>query len=287
MNALRSWDHQPRLYEQVFELLDTGFPGISQHVSKAARLGLDWRRVSTPFVVFEGATAAAHAGLLELPMVLDGREQLVAGVHAVCTRPEHRGQGHFRRVMEAALDHAAARYRSVLLIGEPGLYERFGFRWVREHVFRAPASPAKSAGRFRPLEIDSSDDVTLLDRLLAGRTAVSRLAGVVREKGVFQFNSLSRLPAYSQELDAAVSMQLDNRTLKLFDVVAAAIPSLVDITARIPEPIDQVLIHFSPDRLRAEATPEPCVFEGDSYLMVKGPFPPEGRPFMLPPTARC
>ena len=41
-------------------------------------------------------------GVLEIPLVLEGKRVLVGGIHAVGTHPDHRGQGHYRRVMEEA-----------------------------------------------------------------------------------------------------------------------------------------------------------------------------------------
>ena len=45
--------------------------------------------------------------------------------------------------------------------------------------------------------------------------------------------------------------------------------------------------YFCPDQLAGDLAPELHTLGGDDWLMVRGEFPPEGRPCMLPRTARC
>ena len=59
--------------------------------------------------------------------------------------------------------------------------------------------------------------------------------------------------------------------------------SLIEPFAR-RAPVERAALYFPPDRLQDELVAEPCLIDGDDYLMVRGPFP-EG-PLMLPPTLR-
>jgi hypothetical protein len=55
----------------------------------------------------------------------------------------------------------------------------------------------------------------------------------------------------------------------------------------VSQPIERVEVYFCPDRLGGDLAPEPHALGGDDWLMVHGEFPPEGKPCMLPRTARC
>ncbi|MFC1572557.1 GCN5-related N-acetyltransferase, partial [Candidatus Eisenbacteria bacterium] len=128
-----------------------------------------------------------------------------------------------------------------------------------------------------------------LQRLLQTRAPVSRVVGVVDETAIFCFNESARPLHYAAELDTLVCMELENKHLKLFDVVSPCIPSLDALLKRIPAPVEEIALHFSPDLLFPEALATPYIFDhdGPSYLMVRGPLAAEGHPFTLPRSARA
>lgn len=169
----------------MFSLLDLAFPGLPAHVRALEPLGLRWDQVSAPFLVTDGDQPLAHVGVLEVPMVLDGRERLVGGIHAVCTHPNHRRRGYFRLAMDEALAWCDERYATALLIaGDSELYEPFGFHVVRESRFVTPVCrSANTPDRqsLRRLDLDQPADLRLLHRLLEERAPVShRLAAGAR-----------------------------------------------------------------------------------------------------------
>ncbi|ETX00320.1 MAG: hypothetical protein ETSY1_11645 [Candidatus Entotheonella factor] len=55
----------------------------------------------------------------------------------------------------------------------------------------------------------------------------------------------------------------------------------------MPQPLDGVEFYFSPDRFEVETHAVAHLVDGDSHLMVRGPFAAEGQPFMVPRSARC
>jgi GNAT superfamily N-acetyltransferase len=285
--------NDPRLRQRVYELLDIVWPGDSEKIRLASAVGAHWHEVSTPFVRFDGDRAIAHAGVLEIPLVIDGQTVTVAGVHAVCTHPDYRRRGYSRQVMEEALAYCDARFKTAILTtDEPTLYTRYGFRVVPEHRFEAEAPRVqRSKSGFRKLSDASPADVALLRRLLRTRAPVSNVLGVLEAGEVLIINEiLSRRRFerihYAEDLDLVAVYEVTGRTLHLYDLVAADIPSLEALIARVEADLDRVEIHFTPDRLRAGNVPARARPPGD-YLMVRGPFAVEGRPFILPPLARC
>jgi len=284
-----SYQDDPALLNGVFDLLDLVFPGLRGVAVRAKALGAPWEAASTPFLAIENGQVLSHVGVIELQLVLLGRQTTVGTVHGVATHPHHRRRGHYRRVMEDLLRHCDRHYQSLILTTEhPEYFEGFDFRTVGEHRFTVDVESSGGTARFRMLDPDLRRDVDILHRLLEGRAPVSEVVGVVNEKAVFCFNEGRRPLPYADDLDLIACMELDGRCLHLYDLVAESIPPLPDILDSLGRPVDEVVTHFSPDRLGAEfdATPQLFDHDGLSYLMARGPFAAEGVPFALPRSAR-
>ncbi len=311
-HSLKGRDAMRASLEEILELMDRVWPWFRDTHDRAARRGLRWAECSTPFVHREEGKVVAHAGVLELPLVIEGRPVRAAGVHAVATDPAHRGRGHMKRVVEAALAFVDERYElAVLTAGEAELYTRFGFRVVPEHRFvggkpgiataasrvaraKTPATPGEdrlprggSPPPLRRLDPDRAEECAILRRLLRDRAPVSALLGVTRESPVFLFNTAGHPLHYAPDLDAVLMFDVVDRSLRLKDVVADAIPSLEEVLARVPEPFERVEVWFAPDRLGGNLRAEPWIFGGDEVLMARGPFLRDGIRATLPRTARC
>lgn len=273
---------------EILELLGRVWPSFPETHRRATRHGLGWERCSTPFVHRESGRVVSHVGVLELPLVIDGQATRVAGIHAVATDPGHRGRGHVRRLMEQALAFVDARYQTAILTaGEPGIYRRFGFAVVPEHRFLGSAPLAAAAPPARDLSWDDPADVALLHRLLRDRAPASRVLGVTRERPVFFHTTAMHTLRVATDLEAILWLRVEGGVLSLFDVVAERIPTLAEITARVPEPFDRVDVQLSPDALGADLAAVPWVVDGDDYLMARGPFLASGTTACLPRAARC
>lgn len=277
------------------------WPALPGAIDRAERLGFAWTAVSTPFVRREGHRVVGHAGVVELSLVVAGRARRIGSVHAVCTDPARRGKGLGRALMDDLLAGCAARFDTlVLTTAIPEFYARFGFRPVREHAFaRAlPVTSPRAAARGRVLT-DAADDLRVLRRLLAGRTPVSHRLGALDGDVVFvialllTWGDFSRVH-YHAGLDVVTVHEVRDRTLVLYDVVGATIPTLDELAAAIGADVDRVVTFFAPDRLGEGFQPEPwdagrAAARGDAWyegLMARGPLGVEDAPLMLPPLAR-
>lgn len=277
------------LSERLFELLDLVFPSVPALAQQARALGASWESVSTPFFHVEEGRLIAHVGVIELPLIVSGLLVSVGSIHAVATHPGYRRRGRYRQVMEEVLAYCADRYETLILTTEhPEYFEPFGFRRVQEYVFTVQRGAHGNAKGARILDTRTTEDITLLHRLLETRAPVSQVVGVIKEKAVFCFNEGSRPLHYVPNLDVVVCLERQDAKLKLFDIVGAQIPPLAALLEQLPQRTEEVKICFSPDRLAVDARATPYVFDhdGPSYLMVRGPFAAEGQAFTLPRSAR-
>lgn len=285
----QSFVKNPTLSERLFDLLDTVFPGLRQVADNARALGAPWESVSTPFIIREGTRVLSHVGVIELSLIVLGEKVTVGSIHGVATHPDYRRRSYFRQVIEEALQYCGQRYATQILTTEhPEYFQPFGFRVVQEHGFTIRLQSVGRRNGLRSLDPHDTQDSVLLHRLLETRAPVSQIVGVVNEKAVFCFNEGSRPLYYAEDLDVMLCLEQEEAHLTLFDVVGPQIPSLLAIVQSMSQPIEEVSLCFSPDRLAVQAEAKPYLFEhdGPSYFMVRGPFAAEGYPFSLPRSAR-
>lgn len=284
-----SFSTDPTLSQRVFALLDVVFPGVPEVARNARALGASWESVSTPFVFLDGARVISHVGVIELPLILHGQLVRVGSIHAVATHPTARRRGYYGQLMEEILQHYESRYETLILTTEhPEYFQPFGFRHIQEHLFTI--TPRETSGRngMRLMNMREANDIALLHRLLEAREPVSHVVGVVQEKAIFYFNEGSRPLHYVPELDVVVCLELEGTRLRLLDIVGPRIPTLAAVLEQMSQPVEEVAICFSADRLGATVEVTPYIFDhdGPSYLMVRGPFAPESSPFTLPRSVR-
>ncbi|WP_250125374.1 GNAT family N-acetyltransferase [Chroococcidiopsis sp. CCMEE 29] len=283
----RSFCADPTLSKRLFSLLEIVFPGVSRAAAVGRVLGAPWEVASTPFIRFHEDIAITHVGVLEIPMCIMGQTITVGGIHGVCTHPEFRRRGYYREVMAEVLEYCDRRYTTLVLTTlQPELYEPFGFRVVKEHVFITKCNSAGSTASWRSLNTSDPEDIKLLHRLLETRTPVSNVVGIVGEKSLFCVNEGTRPLHYIEDLDLIVCLEIEDTQLRLFDLVGTSIPTLAVLLEKIPQHIEEVVIYFSPDRLDANFQAFPHVLD-EAWLMVRGAFAPENYQFMLPRSARC
>ena len=276
----------PTLLSRVYELYEHPWPGMGARSESARGWGMRWEE-STPFLFCEGERVLAHVGVLEMNLVVAGRPMLVGGIHAVVTHPDHRRRGLSRALMEEALAWCEARYGTLLLTGEPELYDRYGFRSVPEHRFAGKKGGSGGRG-LRLLDRKSGYDGEILLRLLDARAPVSERLGIVRDRAIFLFDTALWPLHYAEDLDAVVAYSVKQGTLRLYDIVAERMPGLGAVLARIPEPFERIEVYFTPDRVGGQdLVPEPHPLGLDDHLMIRGPWPVEHEPSMLPVPARC
>lgn len=244
----------------------------------------------TSFSYFDGkGRCVANASICALPLVVEGRLVDAMGIQSVAVRPELRGRGLFRDVMQRTLAWCDARSPLVLLTtAAPELYYRFGFRVVPEHRIVGPApAPRRGVRPARPLDLNI--DLALVKRSLDRRVPVSDVVGLRHHGAMFLMNVAAseahwRLDHLLDYGAIVISDTRDSGTFRLLDIVAKEMPPLAAILGALGLQPERVEICFPTDKLGYVGDPLPAGKK--TKLMARGPFVDgDRRPFMLPPTA--
>lgn len=260
-----------RLIGDVFEV----------DVAPLDRLGHDPSVIA--FGYWNGDNLVANVSLFARRLWLRGKEVKAFGVQSVAVRPEWRGQGLFRDLMQRAIAFADERVELITLgTATPELYRSFGFRQITETTFSASLPQTHPHPRFRLLSLECDADVACLKDLFSRRTPVSFLASACDHPALFMLKAMETPEIellHLAELDAIVAVEgrKDGR-LQLLDIVAPSIPPLNAITSALGYSGERIDVHLTPDRLAW--VPEDQT-EIDNGNMVRGPFDPEGMAYML------
>ncbi len=245
---------------------------------------------SMPFGYFDAdGRCIANFTAFSMPLIVNGRTVRAAGYQSGAVRPEWRGRGLYRDLMQRAFARTQAEgYElDLLLTDKPALYARYGFRSLPQHVFVAEMPKFGNAcSTARQLSLEAPDDLRLIKTLLQNRQPVSAQFAVVRQTEMFllnaSFNAAIRLTALGD--DVVIAWTFDGATLWLLDVVATAIPSLATILSALDIEPDRIEICFSPDRLDCPVSLQP--YEGYTTLMARGKAAHDiAGPLMLSPMA--
>lgn len=230
-----------------------------------------------PFGYFDaGGRCVANFSAFSMPLIVDGKLVCAAGYQSGAVRPEYRGRGLYRDLMQRAFEWSVAEGFDIgiLMTDKPELYEPYGFRVVQQHFFQGEMPEMRVDSRSRPLSMASTEDATLVQSILGRRTPVSDRFAVTEQRLMFLLNCcfdpdmrISHLP----EEDAIVAWKQDGGTLKLLDVAAPRTPSLSYIVTALGVEAGTIEVYFPPDNLDWSGTP--AIYRGYCELMVAGDSP--------------
>ena len=246
---------------------------------------------SMPFAWFDGlGVCAANFSAFSMPIVVNGLRRKVAALQSGAVRPEHRGKGLYRDLMQRAFAWIdAEEYElSILYTDKPAMYELYGFKTVPLQKFTGPAPLAGMAGPARLLSMDDQDDVALLTGYINNRAPASALFSPLSHPAMFLVNAfwdrgirLSQLESH----DAVIAWRVtDGGVFQLLDIAAEKIPQMQVITSALCASGASVECFFSPDLLDWQA--KAVIDENRLPFMVRGDLSLlPSRPFALTPMA--
>ncbi len=240
---------------------------------------------SMPFAWFdETGVCAANFSAFSMPMMVSGQRRKVAALQSGAVRPEHRGKGLYRDLMQRAFAWIDAEEfeLSILYTDKPAMYEPYGFKTVPLHKFTGPAPLPGAAGPARLLSMDDQDDVALLTKYIKRRAPASSLLSPMSHPAMFLVNafwdrgiSLSLL----EGIYAVIAWRMaEGGVFQLLDVAAENIPPMRVIVSALCASAASVECFFSSDLLdwRDAAVVDenrlPFMVRGDLSLLPSQPF---------------
>jgi GNAT superfamily N-acetyltransferase len=247
---------------------------------------------SMPFAYFdENGVCVANFSAFSMPVMIDGRLVKAAGFQSGAVRPQWRGLGLYRDVMNRAFGWCDEQgfELGLLLTDKPSLYEPYSFKVLPQQRFVGAPPPleAKHAGVSRALSVENSGDAALIRQVLRERIPVSSVFAVAVQAEMFLLNSVFdgdvRL-SYLQDHQAIVAWKAEGASFQLLDIAGKTIPPFAAILSALDQRPDRVAACFPPDRLDWQGKPEP--FASDTSLMVRGDAADSlSGPVMLSPMA--
>lgn len=247
---------------------------------------------SMPFGYFdENGVCAANFSAFSMPMMIDGRLVRAAGFQSGAVRPQWRGRGLYRDLMNRAFGWCDEQGfdLGILLTDKPAMYEPYGFKILPQQRFLGPPPPVETthAGAAHVLSVENAADIALIRQILRERTPVSSVFAVAAQAEMFLLNSFFDPDielAYLDRFEAVVAWKSDEASFQLLDIAGKSIPPLAAILPVLDQRPDRVEVCFPPDKLGWQGTPES--FESDICLMVQGDAASRlSGPVMLSPLA--
>ena len=246
---------------------------------------------SMPFAWFdETGVCAANFSAFSMPTMVNGKPRKVAALQSGAVRPEHRGKGLYRDLMQRAFAWIDAEQfeLSILYTDKPAMYEPYGFKTVPLHKFTGPAPLPGAAVPARLLSMDDQDDVALLTRYINSRAPGSALFSPLSHPAMFLVNAFwdrSIRLWILEDRDAVIAWRTGEKgAFHLLDIAAENIPPMQVIISSLCPGAASVQCFFSPDLLDWKANA--VIDENRLPFMVRGDLsllPP--KPFALTPMA--
>ena len=277
------------LREKLYPLFDKVF-GIKVDTFKDFYARGFWDPTYMPFTFFNGDTAVSNVSVFEMPLIVNGEKKLAGGIQSVMTDPDHRGKGLMKTLMHKALEYIDNTYElSFLMTSNPELYQKYGFKVIKEYFFtkRHLHSPEMVENKLERLSIFNPIDLKKIRWAFKNNTPTSSQFYPAAYASSFYLNmynpNLHEMVYFSSDLNVIVIFEVDEGTLKLYDIIGPKLPTLEQIYSVIPYPFNEVNLYFSPDLLDGEFTA--VENEDVDFLMVRGDIDFECLQIKLPITA--
>jgi GNAT superfamily N-acetyltransferase len=264
-------------YKRLFDELMTAVFGLN---FQAWHAGGWWNSDYTCHSIVEEGQMLANASTYRMDLLIGGEKRTWLQIGAVATRPERRGQGLSRRLLEHILFQSPDV--PMFLIANPSVldfYPKFGFRRLLD---RAPF-----------IECDLPPSSAGLERLTAGgarvgemltrRACFSNVLDCANAAPIQFFHLLLEYPHSLYEipsLGALLVAEQSANVLRLVDVCATRTVTMEDILPHLDFPgVDRIEFGFNPDWLGVEC--QWAESKKEDGIFVRGDLPLTGD-FILP-----
>ncbi len=275
---IASYAKDPLLFERCINLINEVFPGCKEFALNGIKYGASWPQESIPFIVEEKGEIIAHAGVWPLTFMLNGNEHHSASIHGVCVKPEHRGKGYFKQLMQETMQYVEDKFdSSVLFTTKPYLYKSYPYKAMLpeyDFVVGEKLKFNQKVSDLRILSVDNANDLNLMHDLLATRLPLSNQFSAINKNAtsLFILNTLHKILHYSEKLNALLVYEIINSTLYIKEIVSPKQYQIPDILEVIPSKFDKIVLQFCPEKFLDEkdytatlAGPECCIMVSEKF----------------------
>lgn len=234
----------------------------------------------------------ANASVMRMNVWLENKLVPAVQIGAVGTVEDYRHRGLSRLLMEHVMERFEPEVELVFLFANDSVvdfYPKLGFDRAHEVVFVATEKlPGPDYGA-RKLDLSRPEDHAVVAELIAERDDPTRLFGASDFGHITWFYLLlgfdQRLH-YLEKEEILFILSEKEGVVHIWDAISR---TPFDMAAVLPKvlPCERpkaVHYYFSPDRLQFAY--DSVVEPEDSYLFVRGHFPPGDKPFKFPFTAQ-
>jgi len=266
INMLSDYNVDSTLFKRCMPLIDSIFPGCKALAEQGSKYGASWTACSIPFIIEQDQEIIAHLGFIPFDFILDGKSLSVAALHAVCTKPEYRGRGHFKTLMKEALDYANEYCDSVFLFTDtPNLYTPFHFKTITQFNFLVQRkNTSNKKNELRKLSFDIPEDLKIIHRLAKEHLLISNDLHV-KQNVVLLLNMMDASLYYSEKKEFIIAYELKGKMLHIKYIMSQTQYNLDEILSYISKPFENVMLHFCPDKF---ASIEYSVIEADTDIFL-------------------
>ncbi len=244
-----------------------------------------WKERYIPYSLLHKEQVVANVSVSRMDYLLDGERKHCLQIGTVMTDEAYRGKGLSRALMEEILKEYEGQQELIYLYANDSVlnfYPKYGFTRSQEYIHSGQFRKTGSLHPYRKLDMNSKEDVELLNRLVTNTRPVSRIT-MIDNPGLAMFYLTQFLMEniyYFEELDLAAVAEFDEGNMLLIDVFSREDFKLEEIICSLMEQGSmKVSLGFTPPDVSGyDCNP---LVEDNSAFFVKGKaaadFPGKGR----------
>ena len=209
-----------------------------------------WGTSYRPRVLLYDGEVVANVSVNIIDIRWQGLCHRLIQIGTVMTRPEYRGRGLSRYLMESVIREWQDWSDALYLFANDSVlnfYPQFGF--VRAEEYQCSAALSSTHNSLRKLDMSSSGDVQLLLERYRRGNPFSALS-LIGNEGLLMFycsQFLKDCVYYSDQFDLVVVSEFEQGIMTCYDIFGEASCSLSDfLTEAAPRGIHRVVFGFSP-----------------------------------------
>ncbi len=197
-----------------------------------------------PYSLEEDGRLIANVSVNRMEFLQNGERKHYIQLGTVMTRPDCRGKGYARALMERVLEQYRGKCDGIYLFGNLdalGFYDRLGFRRGLQYRYTLRQKPERLGSPFRPAE-----DKARYQALVRASGANAALEQV-NKFGLQMFYTAGMEDVwYCEELDCHIALERQGGEVCLQSVICPRIIPLAQILQRLPEDYDGLTLGFAP-----------------------------------------